>query len=52
MPGRGRKEHESHHVGTGLQRDVKRLARRQAADFDDQGHGFQGTGSGGNNRTG
>src|SRR6266852_3252794 len=38
MPGRRRKEHESHHVGAGIQRDVKRLARGQAANFDDQGH--------------
>ena len=39
MTGRGRKEHESHHVRAGLQRDVERLARGQAANFDDQGHG-------------
>ena len=39
MAGRRRKEHESHHVRAGLQRDVERLARGQAANFDDQGHG-------------
>ena len=41
MPRRRRKEHEAHHVGAGLQRDVERLARGQAANFDDQGHGFE-----------
>ena len=38
MPRRRRKEHEPDHVGAGLQRDVKRLARGQAANFDEQGH--------------
>ena len=38
MPGRRRKEHEPHHVRAGIQRDVERLARGQAANFDDQGH--------------
>src|SRR5438105_3446772 len=42
-PGRGRKEHEPHHIRAGIQRDVERLARGQAANFDDQGH-VQGTG--------
>ena len=41
MPRRRRKEHEPHHVRAGLQRDVERLARGQAANFDDQGHGFR-----------
>ena len=41
MPRRRRKEHEAHHVRAGLQRDVERLARGQAANFDDQGHGFK-----------
>ena len=39
MPGRRGEEHKAHHVRAGLQRDVERLARRQAANFDDQGHG-------------
>ena len=39
MPRRRRKEHEAHHVGARLQRDVERLARGQAANFDEQGHG-------------
>ena len=39
MPRRRRKEHEAHHVRAGIQRDVERLARGQAANFDDQGHG-------------
>ena len=38
MPRRRRKEHEPDHVRAGLQRDVERLARGQAANFDDQGH--------------
>src|ERR1019366_4136868 len=38
MPRRWRKEHKSHHVRAGIQRDVERLARGQAANFDDQGH--------------
>ena len=42
MPRRRRKEHEAHHVGAGLERDVERLARGQAADFDEQGHGLSG----------
>ena len=42
MPRRRRKEHEAHHVGAGLQRGVERLARGQAANFDEQGHGFAG----------
>ena len=45
MPRRRRKEHESHHVRAGLQRDVERLARGQAANFDDQGHGLSRRGS-------
>jgi hypothetical protein len=43
MPRRWRKEHEAHHVRTSLQRDVERLARGQAADFDKQGHGLSGS---------
>ena len=39
MPRRRRKEHKSHHVGAGIQRDVERLGRGQAANFNDQGHG-------------
>src|SRR6266851_4862678 len=38
MPRRRRKEHESDHVRAGFQRDIERLARGQAANFDDQGH--------------
>src|SRR6202022_4498906 len=38
MSRRRRKEHESHHVRAGIQRDVERLARGQAANFDEQGH--------------
>src|SRR5204862_4520053 len=40
MPRRRRKEDESHHVRAGVERDVERLARGQAADFDEQRHGF------------
>ena len=39
MPRRRRKEHEPDHVGAGLQRRVERLARGQAANLDEQGHG-------------
>ena len=39
MPGRRRKEHEPDHVGARVERRVERLARGQAADFDEQGHG-------------
>src|SRR5258707_11570716 len=39
MSRRRREEHESNHVGAGIQRDVERLGRGQAANFDDQGHG-------------
>ena len=42
MPGRGRKEHEAHHVRASIQRDVERLARGQAANLDEQGHGSFG----------
>ena len=53
MPRRRRKEHEPHHVGAGVQRDVERLARGQAANFDDQGHGFEhGLGDGDGTGTG
>ena len=38
--GDGGKNTKPDHVGAGLQRDVERLARGQAANFDDQGHGF------------
>src|SRR5882757_5450705 len=41
MTGRWRKKYESYHVSARLQRDVERLARGQAANFDDQGHGFK-----------
>src|SRR5258705_9207510 len=39
MSRRRRKEHEPHHVGARIHRDVERLWRGQAATFDDQGHG-------------
>ena len=35
MPRRWRKEHEADHVGARVERDVERLGRRKAADFDD-----------------
>ncbi len=38
VPRRRRKEHEPHHVGARVERRIKRLARGQAADFDEQGH--------------
>ena len=38
MPRRGRKEHESDHVGAGIERGVQRLWRRQPANFDDERH--------------
>ena len=44
MARRRRKEHEPDHVRAGIQRDVERLARGQAANLDDQGHGFKGNG--------
>src|SRR5258707_15602674 len=39
MARRRREEHESNHVGAGIQRDVECLGRGQAANFHDQGHG-------------
>src|SRR5258708_39185240 len=45
MPRRRRKKYKSHQIRAGIQRDVERLARGQAANFDDQGHG-SGLGSG------
>jgi len=44
MARRRRKEHEPDHVRASIQRDVERLARGQAANLDDQGHGFKGNG--------
>src|ERR1700676_5269355 len=38
MARRRGEENEPHHVRAGIQRDVERLARGQAANFDDQGH--------------
>ena len=43
MARRRGKEHEAHHVGARLERYVERLARGQAANFDEQGHGLSGT---------
>jgi hypothetical protein len=42
MPRRWRKEDEPHHVSASVERYLERLARGQAANFDEQGHGFQG----------
>ena len=44
VPRRRRKKYESHHVRAGVQRRVERLARGQAANFDDQGHISRGHG--------
>ena len=52
MPRRRRKEHKADHVRAGLQRDVERLARGQATNFDNQGHGLSGAGSSRQNRVG
>ena len=40
MTRRRGEEHEAYHVGARLQRRRERLGRRQAADFDEQGHDF------------
>jgi hypothetical protein len=42
MARRRGKKHETHHVGARLKRCVERLARGQAANFDEQGHGLSG----------
>src|SRR6202035_5871490 len=38
VPRRWRKEHEAHHVGARLERDIEGLRCREAADFDDDRH--------------
>ncbi len=38
MARRRRKEHEAHQIGPGLERRIERNRRRQAADFDQDGH--------------
>src|SRR5215472_14642578 len=38
MTRRRPKEHEANHVGAGVQRGVKRLRRRQSANFDGERH--------------
>src|SRR6185437_5469347 len=38
MPRRRREEHETHHVSARTERRIERLARGQAAYFDQQGH--------------
>ena len=50
MARRRGKEHEAHHVGARLERYIERLARGQAANFDEQGHGLSGTGFAPRNR--
>jgi hypothetical protein len=37
VPRRRREEHEADHVGAGMERDVERFRRTQAADLDDEG---------------